>query len=218
MVVADEFGAGAFGGQVSRMAADLIVDEISTARAGEVHGDGKPEVIDLINGALIAANSEIIQYARGNGHSPGCGAAAAVAIRRSTKLYVKNVGDIQAFILRDCRLNRLTSDQTLAQLLQGVGHSRWRLPAWRSRRSGLLSYLGQHDFVPNGEIRCVNLGHGDRVLLCSNDLDLGDDVATRVLAESASAKVAARKLEQAAVNSHLAAGTSCVVLFANGVV
>src|SRR5262249_27498752 len=112
----------------------------------------------------------------------GMGTTATVCALREGDLFVAQVGDSRAYLLRGGKLTQLTRDQTLATMLVELGQL---APADVERfehKNGILQAVGTQDHLQIDLTR-VSVRRGDVLLVCSDGLHgpIGDDAIRAVL-------------------------------------
>ena len=180
-LVADGMGGAAAGELASAMAADLIFQHVAIqwGRSAETSGD---EFIRGLQEAVELANDRIHEYAREHPDSRGMGTTATVVGVLSSRLYLAQVGDSRAYLVRDGAAVQLTKDQSLMQRLIDAGELTEEQAAVSERRNIILQALG-----PDAKIRVdvtyQDLQRGDTLILCSDGLSgqvKREEIATAV--------------------------------------
>lgn len=109
------------------------------------------------------------------------GSTLVAALVSEESIYVANLGDSRAYILRGGRLERLTKDHNMASLLLDAGEitseEAWHHPM----RNVLTGYVGMEHVT--SEIKTIVSEAGDRLLLCTDGLSsmLPDKEIARIL-------------------------------------
>jgi serine/threonine protein phosphatase PrpC len=100
---------------------------------------------------------------------------AMLAATLSQAVYVANIGDSRAYVVRGGRLRRITDDHTYARLVSNPG----RVPHLDERIS---RFLDGRDDGRSPDLAPVPVRAGDRLLLCSDGLSsyVGHGVIQRV--------------------------------------
>jgi serine/threonine protein phosphatase PrpC len=165
-VVADGMGGHQSGELASRRAVDQVIRSYVEDEAAEVAASLR-QAIEAANAALCA------EAQRGDGRGAGrdWGTTLVAAVVRYDELWIANVGDSRAYLLRDGKLRQLSRDHTV--LGQGEG-----LPAGAGiGRHAITRALGRRPDVEVDLFPPLKLRDGDRVLLCSDGLTtpLSDD-------------------------------------------
>lgn len=175
-VVADGMGGMQAGEEASRLA----TDEIPKVVYQRILAKDRPEEAVAI--ALEVANQKIIQQAHTNPAMEGMGTTAVVAFVMPNRVYVGNLGDSPAFLVRDGTCTRLTHDHTVTDELVRKGlltPEQAKTHPWRNR---LFKYLGCLEMQELAEIHEFPPKKGDRLVLVSdgvaNFIPNADYVAT----------------------------------------
>src|SRR6478672_7812141 len=167
-MVADGMGGAAAGEIASAMAVEAILGELRTTWiAGDTND---PEsFVRAIKVATKAANEKIHSYATAHPEYRGMGTTATIAGLLGDTLYLAQVGDSRAYIVRDGVAQQITKDQSLMQKLIEAGELTEEEAEQSERRNIILQALG-----PEATIK-VDLTHqrvrrGDTLILCSDGL------------------------------------------------
>jgi protein phosphatase len=179
---------GIGGHRAGEVAAEIAVNRISAwvAQNGE---DYSP--VDLLQSAVQQASQAIYQQALTNHHQEGMGATCACAFILDRRLYLANVGDSRAYLLRGKAIQQLTTDHTWIQeaIEKGVltpeqaeGHPnthviRRFLGSPTPPEADIRMHLarGENDQAARAN-QGMQLKEGDLLLLCSDGLtDLVND-------------------------------------------
>jgi len=195
LLVCDGMGGAAAGDLAARIAAAAIKQQlIGAGPAVAQHPD------DSLKSAVTGANGAVLAEAKAHPEARGMGTTCTAAIVLPDRLFVAQVGDSRAYLLRDGRLQPLTRDQTMADELLESGVLRPEQLATFPYRHVLTQAVGTRSTIEpiTSEAR---LRRGDRILLCSDGLHgpvPAADIA-RILASSADINVVTHELIQAAL-------------------
>ena len=167
-MVADGMGGAAAGELASAMAADVIHRHMATAWAH----DGNPAASRFafrMREAVELANAEIYGYAREHPEVRGMGTTVTAAGIFGNDLYLAQIGDSRAYLVRGAEAIQLTKDQSLMQRLVDAGELTEIEAEQSERRNIILQALG-----PDPRVK-VDLTHqpvrrGDTLILCSDGL------------------------------------------------
>ncbi|HEV8240866.1 MAG TPA: protein phosphatase 2C domain-containing protein [Thermoanaerobaculia bacterium] len=194
LVVCDGLG-GAHGGEVaSRIAVDVVVDELAR----------RPLPADrtlrlALRRAVERASQALDETAKARPELAHFGTTLTAALLSWPEMWIAHVGDSRAYLWRGGRLERLTRDHTMAERLreEGLVGRRQKVPTWESV---LWNALGPSGEEAQLEERHERLEPGDRLLLCSDGLTrhLPDDELARRLAQRASSQELCAELVAAA--------------------
>jgi PPM family protein phosphatase len=167
-VVADGMGGAAAGELASAMAADLIYRHMATAWASDPHQS--PEQFAFrMREAVEQANGQIYSYARQHPEVRGMGTTVTAAGVFGHDVYLAQIGDSRAYLVRGAEAIQLTKDQSLMQRLVDAGELTESEAEQSERRNIILQALG-----PDPRVK-VDLTHqpirrGDTLILCSDGL------------------------------------------------
>ena len=167
-MVADGMGGAASGEIASAMAVDVVLDEIKRRWIGE-EGVDPQQFATVLRSATESANSAIHRYASEHPENRGMGTTATVAGLLGDVLYIAQVGDSRAYLIRDGVCQQITRDQSLMQQLIEAGEMTAEEAEHSDRKNIILQALG-----PEPRVR-IDLTHqqvrrGDTLLLCSDGL------------------------------------------------
>ncbi len=194
LAVADGLG-GAHGGEVaSRIAIDVVVDELARR---PVPADRTLRL--TLRRAVERAGQALNETASARPELATFGTTLTVALVAWPEAWIAHVGDSRAYLWRSGRLERLTRDHTMAERLreEGIVGRRQKVPNWESVLWNALGPSGEDAQV---EERHERLEPGDRLLLCSDGLTrhLRDDELEKRLAQRSPARALCDELVAAA--------------------
>ena len=167
-MVADGMGGAAAGELASAMAADLIYRHMATAWASDP-ASSPDQFAYRMREAVELANSQIYSYARAHPEVRGMGTTVTAAGIFGGDLYLTQIGDSRAYLVRGSDAVQLTKDQSLMQRLVDAGELTEDEAEQSERRNIILQALG-----PDPRVK-VDLTHqpvrrGDTLILCSDGL------------------------------------------------
>ncbi len=167
-LVADGMGGAAAGELASSMAADLIFGHLSQVWTRDA--ERTPERFTfLLKEAVSLANLQINTYAAAHPEYRGMGTTATVAGVLEGRLYVAQVGDSRAYLVRQGEAVQLTKDQSLTQRLVDAGELTEEQAERSERRNIILQALGPDPHI-RVELTWHELLEGDTLVLCSDGL------------------------------------------------
>lgn len=167
-VVADGMG-GAAAGEVASAMSTKVIYEHMTERWG-ADNQGTPQQFAFrLKEAVEQANAKIHSYAKEHPESKGMGTTTTAVGILGDHLYLTQVGDSRAYLVRDGKTVQLTKDQSLMQRLVDAGELTEEEAEKSERRNIILQALG-----PDPRVR-VDLTHqearrGDIIVMCSDGL------------------------------------------------
>jgi serine/threonine protein phosphatase PrpC len=191
LAVCDGMGGAAGGDVASHIAVDVLREVMATGDApatadalGRLLRHGVEEAARRVHAAAAATRA-----LRGMGTT-----ATACAISGET-LFIAQVGDSRAYLLRDDELTQLTRDQTLATLMLERGQLQPEdLPTFPLGHV-ILQAVGTSERV-EVDLTRVRVARGDVILVCSDGLHgpVSSETIRATLAEAASASDACASL------------------------
>jgi protein phosphatase len=182
-LVADGLGGAAAGEIASRMGARAVFDALR-ARATDAAADAERYALALRD-AVQAANAAIHERAGRQAELRGMGTTVTAAALRGDTLYLAQVGDSRAYLVRDGVAQQLTKDQSLMQKLVEAGEITPEQAETSVRRNIILQALGPEATV-KVDLTHQPLRRGDLLLLCSDGLS--GQVRAPELADAAAAR------------------------------
>jgi protein phosphatase len=179
LVVADGMGGHAGGEVASRLAISTLINVILHAPEWIMRLEDDDAAEELMKRAVAryhVVHQVLRERARLDPELKGMGTTMTAAYTLGRDLFIAQVGDSRAYRFRDGTLQRLTVDQTHAQMLANEGLIRQQDVARHRLRHVLTSALGCSQSQVRVEIERATLAHGDRLLLCSDGLtDMVED-------------------------------------------
>lgn len=202
----------------------LVADGVGGAAAGEVASATTAYVVGAMAAIRPAADPVRLlvdavaeshrQLRRGVADDParaGMATTLTALLARHDRLTVVHVGDSRAYLLRQGRLSRLTSDDTFVQAL--IDQRRLTAEAAKSHpyRSVVLKSVNA-DHAPEPAVWSMDVAPGDRLLVCSDGLsDLVDERQIEALLVAPDPDEAAAALVEAALAEGGRDNVTCLV-------
>lgn len=168
LMVADGMGGAAAGELASALAAETIHGHLRSTWTKESAGDIEHFAL-RIREAVEQANARIHEYALAHTDVRGMGTTVTAAGVFDGHLFLAQVGDSRAYLVRQGQATLLTKDQSFTQRMVDVGGWTEEQAERSDRKNIILQALG-----PTPEVR-VDLTHeplhrGDLLILCSDGL------------------------------------------------
>jgi protein phosphatase len=191
LAVCDGMG-GAAGGEVASRTAVETIHEVM------VEG-GAPTSRDALGHRLLRsveeASRRVHATARARPSLRGMGCTTTACALRDEVLFIAQVGDSRAYLLRDGSLTQLTRDQTLATEMLERGQLAPEDVATFPLGHVILQAVGTHERVDVDLCR-VRVCDGDVILVCSDGLHgvVSDDAIRDVLTHAATPEAACEAL------------------------
>jgi protein phosphatase len=167
-MVADGLGGAVSGEIASRMAVEIVLEEMRR-RWSEADSTDPALFAAALQSACETANARIHQHATSNREHRGMGTTATIAGMFRDRLYLVQVGDSRAYLIRGGEARQLTKDQSLMQRLVEAGELTEEEAEQSERRNIILQALG-----PESQVK-IDLTHqplrrGDALALCTDGL------------------------------------------------
>ncbi len=187
--VCDGMGGAAAGEVASQMAVDTLYEVMASFKDIT---DNRDTFARRLICAIEEAGQRIFERANHDRSQRGMGTTATVAALMDQVLFVGQVGDSRAYLLRDNELTLITKDQSLVNQLIEAGQLTEEEAEAFEHSNIILQALGTTEDVVV-DLTFLELRRGDRLMLCSDGLsglvhqDLMQDVLrdTEDLAECA---------------------------------
>ncbi len=168
LLIADGMGGAAAGEVASEMAADVIYEHLITNWTKD-EDEGPQQFAFRLKEAVELANAKIHQYAQDHPDLRGMGTTTTAVGVLGDQLYLTQVGDSRAYLVRDGEGIQLTKDQSLMQRLVDAGELTEEEAEQSERRNIILQALGPDPKV-RVDLTNQQIRDGDAVVLCSDGL------------------------------------------------
>ncbi|HWO09794.1 MAG TPA: Stp1/IreP family PP2C-type Ser/Thr phosphatase [Polyangiaceae bacterium] len=172
--VCDGMGGAAAGEVASRLAVDMIYDRLVEAKAPKNREDLARRLVRAVQDAGVRIFSE----ARADRSRRGMGTTSTIATLVDERLFLAQVGDSRAYILRDGELTQVTRDQSLVNQLIEAGQLTEEEAETFEHNNIILQALGTSEVV-QVDLTYVDLRADDTLLICSDGLSgmvRGEDI------------------------------------------
>jgi protein phosphatase len=194
LVVADGMGGAAAGELASEMATDAIYAHL--VKTWNAEDEVTPQRFAYrLKEAVEVANASIHAHAKAHPEVRGMGTTTTAAGVLNDHLYLTQVGDSRAYLIRGGQAHQITKDQSLMQRLVEAGELTEEEAAQSERRNIILQALG-----PDPKVK-VDLTHqevrrGDVLVLCSDGLSgqVKKDEIAKIVTEAADLSAACDQL------------------------
>jgi protein phosphatase len=168
LVVADGMGGAAAGEVASQMATEVIYDHM--VNAWHPDKENTPQQFAYrLKEAVERANGRIHVYAKEHPDLRGMGTTTTAVGVFEDHLYLSQVGDSRAYLVRDGVGIQLTKDQSLMQRLIDAGELTEEEAERSERKNIILQALGPDEKV-RVDLTNQQIRRGDCVVLCSDGL------------------------------------------------
>ncbi len=147
---------------VSEIAAFVNEEDLSGCKNAE-------EIFGFFYEALEIANDSIFKLGMENEENRGMATTVVSAYVRDDFAYVSNIGDSRAYLFREGRLNRITTDHTYVNELIGKGLIT-EAEAENHRQKNVITKALGTERLAEPDFYKVSLAKNDILMLCSDGL------------------------------------------------
>jgi protein phosphatase len=165
LAVCDGMGGAAAGEVASKLAVDIIYEQMQTGGAPRHREDLARRLVR----AVEVAGLRIFAEAKLDRNRRGMGTTATAAALMDDHLFLAQVGDSRAYILRGEKLELVTRDQSLVNQLIEAGQLTEEEAENFEHSNIILQALGTADSV-QVDLTYVKVREGDTLLMCSDGL------------------------------------------------
>lgn len=178
-IVADGMGGAAAGELASQMATAVILEEVQT-QWGNTAATDPDHFAQTLRQATERANQRIHAHATSNPDTKGMGTTVTLAGFFGDTLYLCQVGDSRAYLVRRGVATQISKDQSLMQRLVDAGELTPEEAEVSERRNIILQALGPEARV-KVDLTVQRVQRGDLLVVCSDGLSgqvRGPEIAT----------------------------------------
>jgi len=214
-IVADGMGGQAAGEKASQMATEIIPRELTANVPQAKSGD---DIRRALRKGIVQANEEIIAMGQLDRDFRNMGTTVVVIMWvpefRDDCLFIAGVGDSRSYLVRDGKIEQLTTDHSLAQALVEARTITPEEAKDHRFKNVLWKYLGSREVGDGPEVKQVFIRPGDKLLMCSDGLSgvVPDDRLSQVLTEQTDSQYCAEYLCQLALDMGSRDNVSSVVI------
>jgi len=167
-LVADGMGGEASGEVASHICATAVPKRLHE-NLKSLGNLSETNFVLLLREAVEYANQLIFQKSQSDPAVRGMGTTTTAGALLGPHLFVAQVGDSRAYVLRNGQIVQLTRDQTYLNYLAEIGAEMPADPEKDSRRSILTQAVGSSETI-DVKVTCTGIRQGDGLLLCSDGL------------------------------------------------
>ncbi|MDH5804100.1 MAG: Stp1/IreP family PP2C-type Ser/Thr phosphatase [Gemmatimonadota bacterium] len=168
LMVADGMGGAAAGEIASEMAVDEVLDHLVTHWLADEESTPQQFAFRLRE-AIEGANTKIHEHAKANPERRGMGTTSTAVGILSDFLYLCQIGDSRAYLVRGGEATQLTKDQSLMQRLIDAGEITEAEAEMSERKNIILQALGPDPNI-RVDLTYQEIRKGDWVVVCSDGL------------------------------------------------
>lgn len=196
-IVADGMGGHSKGEVASKMAVDIIKDKINEKLSTDIadHFD----IRLILQEAFYSTNAAVYSKSIEEPELRGMGTTLIAAVIYNNDLFVGNIGDSRAYVLKGNKLSQITEDNSYVQELVKSGAIKPEEAKNHPKKNIITRAVGTDEYVKT-DIYNQTLNEGDWLVLCSDGLTnmLEDNAIENILISSHDAKDCCGRLVSAA--------------------
>ena len=213
-LVADGMGGQSAGERASGLAMEIVPQKLHSLDFNRAGGDQAVKVIDE---SVSQANYEIMALGEVDSKLKNMGTTIAFLVQSAGTMFAGGVGDSRVYLLRNGKLEMLTTDHSLTQALLDAGTLTPEEAVNHRYRNVLYRYLGCKEGGQGTNPRQLKPEVGDRFLLCSDGVTGGANDATlaKLMADGNDPQKTAEAIVQAATDGGSKDNITGVVVFAD---
>lgn len=212
-LVADGMGGQAAGEVASKRATEIVPRELKRYLPGAVSNDDSKTIIRR---SIVQANEEIMAMAALDRELKNMGTTIVAAVWRqgSSILYITGMGDSRAYLIRNKKIDQLTTDHSIAQALVEAKTISAAEAKTHRYRNVLWKFLGSPEVGEGPEVKIVPIQSGDRFLLCTDGLSgvVADEQILDFVMQNTNVQECADGLGQLALDAGSKDNVSCLVI------
>jgi serine/threonine protein phosphatase PrpC len=211
-LVADGMGGQSAGERASALAVEIIPQRLQQIDFDKSSPDQATKIID---DAITQANYEIMALGELDPKLKNMGTTITFVVLVAGTMYVGGVGDSRVYLLRNGKLQQLTTDHSLTQALIEAGTLTPEEAVNHRYRNVLYRYLGCKEGGTGSSPKQIRPQLGDRFLICSDGVTGGadDSVLLQLMAGGADPQKTAEAIVQAATDGGSKDNITGVVIF-----
>ncbi len=211
-LVADGMGGQSAGERASSLAMEIVPQKLQLMDFNRATAD---QAIKAIDDSVNQANYEIMALGELDAKLKNMGTTIVFLIQVAGTMYAGGVGDSRVYLLRDGKLEQLTTDHSLTQALLDAGTLTPEEAANHRFKNVLYRFLGCKEGGQGTTPTQVQPRVGDKFLLCSDGVTGGadDEVLARIMSEGTDPQKTAEAIVQAATDGGSKDNITGVVVF-----
>jgi protein phosphatase len=168
LVVADGMGGAAAGAVASKLASSYIYEAVAASWLTD-RNNSPSQFASRIVEAVESANASVHATGTKNPDFRGMGSTATVVGILDGFLYLAQVGDSRAYVVRAGETRQVTRDQSIVQEMLDAGQITEAEAMASQRRNVILQALGANPTV-EVDLTYQQIRRGDVIVLCSDGL------------------------------------------------
>jgi serine/threonine protein phosphatase PrpC len=210
-LVADGMGGQSAGERASSLAMEIVPQKLQSVDFQK----GAPEqTIRAIDDAVGQANFEIMALGEVDSRLKNMGTTITFLVHAGNAFFIGGVGDSRTYLLRDGKLQQLTTDHSLVQALIDAGTLTPEEAVNHRYRNVLYRYLGSKEGGAGTHPKQIVPQPGDRFALCTDGVTGGvsDEQLAQLLAQGNDPQKLSETIVKAAEDGGSKDNITCVVV------
>lgn len=198
-IVADGLGGHQAGEVASSTAVKIFSEKISSVYSNDLKPD---ELLEYMKNALLDADEAIYKAGRSSIELKGMGTTMTAGCFLDKKLALAHIGDSRAYLLREGKLTKITTDHTYVQHLVDIGEIDEKEASVHPLRSALTQALGG-EYKIKAQLKIIGIKEGDIILFCTDGLYtmVSEERIKEILSEDLKVEKKASKLVEEAIEA-----------------
>lgn len=179
-IVADGVGGNNSGELASKTCVDEIAKFVESHDLQNLHTDDEIQL--YFERCIKDVNFKVLELSQRHEENWGMATTVVMACLHDGQLYVLNVGDSRAYILRDGILTQITEDHTYVNSLVKAGLITEKEAEHHENRNMITRAVGAEHRI-EADFFVVSAALGDRLLICTDGLhgEVGIDEITEIM-------------------------------------
>ena len=179
-IVADGVGGNNSGELASKTCVDEIANFVENHDLHHLHSD--EEIQSYFERCIKDVNFKVLELSQRHEENWGMATTVVMACLHDGQLYILNVGDSRAYILRDGVMTQITEDHTYVNSLVKAGLITEREAEQHENRNMITRAVGAEHRI-EADFFVVTAAVGDRLLICTDGLhgEVGLDEITEIM-------------------------------------
>lgn len=197
-VLADGMGGHQHGEVASELAATYCKEQLSLLTAEENSEEMQEVLLDLVQ----KANVKVYLTSLENIRNSGMGTTINLAVFYPNAVYATHIGDSRLYLMRNNKLEALSTDHTVVQEMLAAGSLTWEQSLVHPNRHILTQALGAPEYL-HPDFLHMDLLAKDRFILRSDGLHgyVPEDEIARVVSKASDPEECCKQLVDLSLNA-----------------
>lgn len=195
-ILADGMGGYRGGDVASQLAVTAVRSYIKNNY--EITFEDKDDILSLVNGAIEYANMVVSEKAKTDKKLNQMGSTLEVLLIIKNNAYIGHVGDSRIYMIRDRKINKLTTDHSYIQKLIKDGKITKEESTTHPDKNMITKAIGT-EIVVEAELIHRKLNKNDILILCSDGLSnlVSDNEILEIVLDSFDEDIAEKLIDKA---------------------